>query len=129
MLWIALGIGVLLVLIGCPILLKYWFQRKSYVRVNAMCITCEKSCGKTTKKYTPVFEYTYNGRAYTEESACTTGALEEGKEYSCCVDPENPSTIMPYFAKHEPLLMALACIVALAAGVALVLFKEGIIKL
>ncbi len=129
MIWVALGIGALLALIGCPLLIKTWLRRKPYVQVTAICIECEKYCGKTNKKYTPIFEYEYNGRGYTEESACMTAELQEGKDYSCYVDPENPKVIIPAGAKHEPLLMAIGCLLALAAGVVLVLFKEGILTL
>lgn len=127
MIWVALGIGVLLVLVGCPMLLKTWTRRRTYVPVRAFCVECAKACGKTNKKYTPVFEYEYNGRSYTEEAACTTGELQEGKEYACCVDPENPHIIIQAMDKHEPLLLALGCIVALIGATLFVLWKEGLL--
>ena len=129
MIWIAVGIGALLALIGCPLLLKTWLRRKPYVRVQAICLECDKYCGKTNKKFTPIFEYEYNGRGYTEESSCMSNELQPGETYVCYVNPENPKIIIPAAAKHEPLLMAIGCLLALAAGVVLVLFKEGIIVL
>ena len=127
MLWIALGLGVLMVLIGCPMLLKTWMRRRSYVPVMAICVECEKVCGKKNKKYTPVFEYTYNGRTYTEEAAASTGELEVSKEYKCCVDPENPANVMQAIDKYEPLLLAIGCVLALAAATLVILWTEGML--
>ncbi|MBQ8806550.1 MAG: DUF3592 domain-containing protein [Bacteroidaceae bacterium] len=129
MIWIAVGIGVLLVLIGCPLLLKTWLRRKNWVPVQAMCTECERVCGKKEKKYRPVFAYEYAGRSYTEEAAAMTHELKINEEYACCCDPENPECIILGKQKHEPLLMAITCALALAAGVILVMIQEGIIKL
>ncbi len=129
MIWIAVGMGALLVLIGCPLLLKTWLRRKNLVPVTAMCTECERACGKNEKKYRPVFVYNYAGRTYTKEAAAMTKALEINEEYACCCDPENPEFIILARQKHEPLLMSIGCVVALIAGVVILLIEQGVIKL
>lgn len=126
MIWIAVVVGALLVLIGCPLLIKTWLKQKDYTTVVATCKECNISCGKTNKKYTPIFEYFYDGRAYVSKSARMTKELQEGYTYACCCDPENPEYVMLLRAKHEPLFMAIGCVLALIACIILVLIQEGI---
>lgn len=126
MIWIAVVVGALLVLIGCPILIKTWLKQKDYAPVVATCKECQISCGKTNKKYTPIFEYCYNGKAYVSKSARMTKELQEGYTYACCCDSENPECVMLLRAKHEPLFMAIGCVLVLALGIILVLLQEGI---
>lgn len=121
MIWIAVVVGALLVLIGCPMLIKTWLKQKDYTTVVATCKECQISCGKTNKKYTPIFEYSYNGKTYVAKSTKMTKELQEGYTYACCCDPENPESVILLRAKHEPLLMAIGCVLALMACIILVL--------
>lgn len=126
MIWIAVVVGAFLVLIGCPILIKTWLKQKDYEAVVAICKECRISCGKTNKKYTPIFEYLYNGKTYVSKSSRMTKELEEGYTYTCCCNPENPECVMLLRAKHEPLFVAIGCALAFIACIIFVLIKEGI---
>lgn len=126
MIWIAVVVGALLVLIGCPILIKTWLQQKDYVTIVATCKECRLAFGKTNKRYAPIFEYLYNGKTYTSKSARTTKALEEGFTYACCCNPEQPETVMLLRAKNEPLFMAIGCVFTFVSCIIFVIIKEGI---
>lgn len=126
MIWIAVVVGALLSLIGCPILIKMWLRQKHYVAVVATCKECHIAYGKNNKKYTPVFEYLYNGKTYISQSSRMTSQLEEGYTYDCCCDPEQPETVMLLRAKNEPLFMAIGCVFTFIACIIFVIIKEGI---